>query len=49
MPASARWPVAARRLIGENDPQLTLFPSGRYLYRACITNLSLTPAGVWHF
>jgi hypothetical protein len=22
---------------------------GRYLYRAGVTNVTLTPAGVWHF
>lgn len=48
------WPQArriavARRLIEEDDPQPTLFALGRYLYRVWITNLTLTPAGVWHF
>jgi hypothetical protein len=41
--------VVARRLIEENDPQLALFAMGRYLYRVWVTNLALTPAGVWHF
>ena len=45
----ARRVVAARRLIEEDDPQPRLFPLGRYLYRVWITNLGLTPAGVWHF
>ena len=48
------WPQArriavARRLIQEDDPQPTLFAMGRYLYRVWVTNLALTPAGVWHF
>lgn len=45
----ARRIVVARRLIEEDDPQPTLFAMGRYLYRAWVTNLALTPAGVWHF
>ena len=45
----ARCIVVARRLIEEDDSQPTLFAMGRYLYRACVTNLKLTPAGVWHF
>ena len=50
----ADWPqarrcVVARRLIEETEPEPTLFTLERYLYRAWITNLSLTPAGVWHF
>ena len=28
---------------------MTLFTLERYVYRAWHTNLSLTPAGVWHF
>ncbi len=48
------WPharrfVVARRLIPEEEAQTTLFTMGRYLYRAWVTNLPLTPAGVWHF
>jgi len=48
------WPqarrfVVARRFIPEAETQPTLFILGRYLYRAWVTNLSLTPAGVWHF
>lgn len=39
----------ARRLIEETEPEPTLFTMSRYLYRAWITNLPLTPAGVWHF
>lgn len=26
-----------------------LFTLGHYIYRASVTNLPLTPAGVWHF
>ena len=48
------WPharrfVVARRFIQEDEAQTTLFAMGRYLYRAWVTNLSLTPSGVWHF
>ena len=48
------WPhprrcVVARRRIEETDPEPTLFTLERYVYRAWHTNLSLTPAGVWHF
>lgn len=50
----ADWPharrcVVARRLIQETESEPTLFTLERYLYRAWITNLPLTPAGVWHF
>jgi hypothetical protein len=45
----ARRIVVARRSIEEDDPQPTLFAMGRYLYRIWLTNLALTPAGVWHF
>jgi hypothetical protein len=41
--------VVARRPIEETEPEPTLFTLERYLYRAWITNLPLTPAGVWHF
>lgn len=48
------WPqarrfVVARRVIPEEEAQTTLFTLGRYVYRAWVTNMSLTPAGVWHF
>ena len=48
------WPksrrcVVARRRIEESEPEPTLFTLERYLYRAWLTNLALTPAGVWHF
>lgn len=41
--------IVARRRIEETDPEPTLFTLARYLYRAWITNLPLTAAGVWHF
>jgi len=47
--APARRCLVARRLIEETDPEPTLFTLARYLYRAWMTNLPLTPAGVWHF
>lgn len=48
------WPqarrfVVARRFIPQEQPQTTLFILGRYVYRAWVTNMNLTPAGVWHF
>lgn len=48
------WPqsrrcIVARRAIEETEAEPTLFAMQRYLYRAWITNLELTPAGVWHF
>jgi len=50
----ADWPharrcIVARRLIEETEPEPTLFTLERYLYRAWLTNLSLSPEGVWHF
>ena len=45
----ARRCIVARRLIQETEPEPTLFTLNRYLYRAWITNLPLTPAGVWNF
>lgn len=47
--APTRRCVVARRPIEETDAQLTLFSLERYAYRAWITNLPLTPAGIWHF
>jgi hypothetical protein len=51
---SQGWPkarrcVVARRFISEQEVQPTLFALGRYVYRAWVTNLALTPAGIWHF
>jgi hypothetical protein len=48
------WPqtrrcIVARRPVAETEPQPTLFTLQRYAYRAWITNLPLTPAGVWHY
>ena len=45
----ARRFVVARRLLEETDPQPTLFVLGRYVYRVWVTNLLLSPVGVWHF
>ena len=50
----AGWPcarrfVVARRQIEETEPEPTLFTLHRYLYRGWVTNLALTPAGVWNF
>ena len=41
--------VVAPRLVPEPETQPTLFTLGRYVYRAWVTNLLLTPVGVWHF
>lgn len=41
--------VIARRQIEATEPEPTLFHLNRYLYRAWVTNLSLTPSGVWRF
>jgi hypothetical protein len=51
---SQGWPkarrcVVARRFISDQEVQPTLFALGRYVYRAWVTNLALTPAGIWHF
>jgi hypothetical protein len=48
------WPQArrflvARRFIQQEEAETTLFSMGRYIYRAWVTNLPLTPAGIWHF
>jgi Transposase DDE domain group 1 len=45
----ARHFVVARRFIPVEEPQSTLFTLGRYMYRAWVTNMNLTPAGIWHF
>lgn len=45
----ARRFVVARRYFSAEEQQPTLFTMGRYEYRAWITNLSLTPLGVWRF
>jgi len=47
-PQSRRF-VVARRFIPDEEPQSTLFTLGRYLYRAWVTNIDLTPSGVWHY
>ena len=48
------WPharrfCAARRFIPNEDTQSTLFSLGRHVYRVWVTNMNLTPAGIWHF
>jgi hypothetical protein len=48
------WPkarrfVVARRFIPAEEAQTSLFIVGRYMYRAWVTNMNLTPSGVWHF
>src|SRR5580692_8506470 len=48
------WPkarrfVVARRFVPGEDPPSTLFTLGRYMYRAWVTNMNLTPVGIWHF
>jgi hypothetical protein len=48
------WPkarrfVVARRFIPEEEAPTTLFTLGRYVYRAWVTNMDLTPAGIWHY
>jgi hypothetical protein len=46
---TARRFVVARRFIQQQETETTLFSMGRYIYRAWVTNLPLTPAGIWHF
>jgi hypothetical protein len=48
------WPHArrfcvARRFIPNEETQSTLFSLGRHVYRVWVTNMNLTPAGIWHF
>jgi Transposase DDE domain group 1 len=48
------WPkarrfVVARRFIQPEEAETTLFAMGRYIYRAWVTTLPLTPIGIWHF
>jgi hypothetical protein len=45
----ARRCIVARKPLQESDPEPTLFVMKHYAYRAWHTNLSMTPAGVWHF
>ena len=47
--STSRRFVVARRPIEEAEAEPTLFYLARYLYRAWVTNLPLTPAGIWHF
>jgi len=41
--------VVSRRLVETAEHHLTLFQLGRYYYRGWVTNMDLTPYGVWHF
>lgn len=41
--------VVARKPLEDHDPHPSLLLLERYLYRGWLTNLSLTPAGVWHY
>jgi len=48
------WPharrfVVARRFIPAEEAEITLFTLGRYMYRAWVTNMDLTPSGIWHY
>jgi hypothetical protein len=45
----ARRFVVARRFLEPEEAETTLFAMGRYIYRAWVTNLPLTPAGIWYF
>lgn len=47
--SEARRFIVARRRIEATELEPTLFNLKRYLYRAWVTNLPLTPQGVWHF
>jgi hypothetical protein len=47
--APMRRCIVARRAMEETEPEPTLFTLARYAYRAWMTNLTLSPAGVWHF
>jgi hypothetical protein len=41
--------TVVRKQIDVHDPQPTLFTLGRYAYHAYVTNLALSPEGVWRF
>ena len=48
------WPHArrfcvARRFIANEETQPTLFSLRRHVYRVWVTNMDLTPAGIWRF
>jgi hypothetical protein len=45
----ARRCIVARHRLEETDPEPTVFSLDRYVYRAWVTNASLSAAGVWHF
>jgi Transposase DDE domain group 1 len=48
-PQARRFVVGRRFIPGDEEEQSTLFSLGRYVYRAWVTNMDLTPAGIWHF
>jgi Transposase DDE domain group 1 len=48
-PPARRFVVGRRFIPGDEEEQSTLFSLGRYLFRAWVTNMDLTPAGIWHF
>jgi len=41
--------IVTRRRIEESEPEPTLFTLERYLYRAWVSNSTLSPPGVWRF
>lgn len=46
---AARRGIVTRRRIEESEPEPTLFTLERYLYRAWVSNSTLSPPGVWRF
>jgi len=48
-PQARRFVVARRFIPDDEEPQSTLFTLGRYVYRAWVTNMGLTPSGLWHY
>jgi hypothetical protein len=47
--APVRRCIVARRPLEETESEPTLFTLARCAYRAWMTNLPLSPAGIWHF
>lgn len=47
--ARKRRIIVVRKQIPVNDPHPTLFVLGHYAYHAYVTNLALSPEGVWRF
>ena len=48
-PQARRFVVARRFIPAEEPVQSTLNTLGRCMYRAWVTNMDLTPSGVWHY